>query len=827
MFRLSLTMILRDWRAGELRFLLAALALAVASLSAVGFFTDRMGATLSRDANQLLGADLVAHSSAPLPRAWRAEAARLGLHTADVVELISMVISGDKPDGGTRLVELKAVGPGYPLRGAVHVHEGEARRAIRATPAPGTAWVDPALLSGLGLRPGATLQLGERSFTITQVIASEPDRGLAAMAYIPRVMIATQDLPHTGLAAAGSFAQYRLLVAGERAAVRAFETWAGSARAAGVRIETLASSHDEMRNALDRGIRFLALVGLLSAMLAAVAMAMAVRAFMQRHVDSCAMLRCLGLSEGAVARLYLIQFVLLGLTGSIAGVLFGFAGHYVLLEWLGGLVTSDLPAPGWLPVWRGLAIGTLLLAGYAWPAVLQMRGVPHNRLLRREPQALGPLTVGTWATGLVMFLGLLVWQAGDVELGLVTGAGFALALLAFALLARLALAALGRLPPMGNTAWRLALADVVRRPRAAVAQVVALALGLTALLLLTLVRGDLLASWRQTTPAGAPNHAVLKIQPDQRAAVAARLRAFGAPALVQETRARLAAHNGVAIDPARYADPRVREMLGRELAISSARQVPPASRLTAGRWFANATAGSAEVSLGEAFARDLDIKLGDRLTLEVGGSALQATVTSLRKIDRRARQPGFAILVDPATGAGLAATWLAAVHVPPGEEAAMSRLVREFPNLTVIDVGSILAQLQRVLDQVSAAVEFLFLFTLGSGVMVLYATMASAQEERRRQVAILRALGASRSQLARAQWIEAALIGALAGLFAAAAASGGGWALARFIFKLDWHFSALPMLAGVAAGVACALLGAWPGLRAVLNRPPLASLRAA
>lgn len=826
MFRLSLTMILRDWRAGELRFLLAALALAVASLSAVGFFTDRLGAAMRRDANQLLAADLVAHSGAPLSAAWRAKAVQLGLRTADVVELTSMAIGGTDPDGGTQLVELKAVGPAYPLRGAVAVHEGAARRVMHSAPTPGTAWVDPALLSALGLRTGAALRLGERSFTITQVIAAEPDRGLAAMAYIPRVMIAAQDLPHTGLVAPASFADYKLLVAGDAAPLRAFETWAGARRGAGIRIETLASSHDEMRSMLERGTRFLALVGLLSAMLAAVAVAMAVRAFMQRHADACAMLRCLGLGEGAVARLYLVQFVLLGLAGSIGGVVCGFACHYLLLDWLGGLVTSDLPAPGWLPAWRGLAIGTLLLAGYAWPCVLQMRGVPHNRLLRRQAQALGPLTIGSWTTALVLFVGLLLWQAGDVELGLMTGAGFALALLAFALLARLALAALGRLPAFGATAWRLALADVVRRPRAAVAQVVALALGLTALLLLTLVRGDLLASWRHSTPADAPNHAVLNIQPDQRAAVAARLRAFGAPGMMPATRARLVAHNGMPIDPANYPDQGVRAMLARELAISSARALPPASRLTAGRWFGAAADAVAQASLSQVFARDLNIKLGDRLTLEVGGSPLQVTVTSLRKVDRRARQPGFAILVDPATGAALPATWLAAVYVPPGQEAAMSRLARAFPNLSVLNVGSVLAQLQAVLDQVSAAVEFLFVFTLGSGVMVLYATVASAQKERTRQAAILRALGASRQQLARAQRIEAGLIGALAGLIAAAAASCGGWALARFVFKLDWHFSALPMPVGVAAGVACALLGAWPGLRAVLHRPPLASLRA-
>ena len=530
MIKLSLTMLLRDWRAGELRFLLAALALAVASLSAVQFFTDRVGSGLRRDAHQVLGADLLVIGDRPLGPLWGEQAKQLGLRTASTVELDSMAIGGS--GGEARLVSVKAVGEGYPLRGALMLHEGERASAAFNTPTPGTAWVDPALLSALNLQTGAMLRLGERQLRIARTIAVEPDRSPMASMFAPRVMITLGDLKATGLVQDGSLVSFKLLVAGDTAAVARYKTWAESEALslASVRIETLASAGADSATALVRAERFLALVGLLSAMLASLAVAMAARRFMLRHADACAMLRCLGMPHRRVISMYLVEFVLVALAGSAIGVLIGFTGHFVLLEWLGPLVSPNLGPAGWAPALRGMASGVLLLVGFGLPPLLQLRDIPHNRLLRGDTGAPRRMTVATYALGLNIFGMLLVWQAGDVRVGLLTAAAFGLGLLVFAAVGWAAVASLRFVPAaLARGVWRLALADLRRRPGAAVTQIVALALGLMALLLLTVVRGDLLAAWKNTAPLDAPNHVVLNIQPEQRDAVAARLERFGAP----------------------------------------------------------------------------------------------------------------------------------------------------------------------------------------------------------------------------------------------------------------------------------------------------------
>jgi putative ABC transport system permease protein len=829
MLTFSLRMTMRDWRAGELRFLLVALALAVASLSAVQFFTDRMGAALTRDAHQILGADLLVTAEAPIDGAWRDEARRRGLHTAQTVEMNSMAIAGEGDSALSRMVSLKAVSAGYPLRGTLSVRDASGGAVpTRDVPAAGTAWVDPVLLASLKLELGASVRLGEQRVTITRTIASEPDRGPAALDFSPRVMIGMADLEASGLVQGASFASFNLLLAGDASALEATHSWMKAAlaksAAKGVRIETLASRNSETGGALARAERFLALIGLLSALLASVAVAMAARRFMLRHADACAMLRCLGMAHTRVTAMFMIEFLVLGLVGSAIGVLLGFAAHFLLLEWLGKLVAGGLAPPSFLPALRGMAVGVLLLVGFALPPLLQLRDIPHNRLLRSDTGAPRALSVATYVLGLGMFGALLVWQSGDWRIGLLSAAAFVIGLLLFGAIAWGAIACLRFAPAaFERGVWRLALADLRRRPGAAVTQVVALALGLMALLLLTVVRGDLLDAWKNTAPANAPNHVVINIGPEQRAAIAQRMQTFGQPVLHPLILGRLVALNGKPLNAAAYDDERAKDMIEREIDVSSSATLPAANTLTEGRWFSGA---APELSVAERTAKALKLKLGDRVTFDFAGSALTATVTSLRKIDRGARQTSFAFLLNPAAARNLAATYVTMLHVPLADTASMNRLVLDYPNLRVLDIGAMVDQLQRLLGQVSAAIEFLFLFTLASGVLVLYATLMSSQAERMRQAAVLRALGASRAQLARAQWIEYALTGAIAGTLAAAGASAAGWALARFAFQLDWQFSPLLMLAGLVAGSACALLGGWAGLRAILNHAPLHSLRA-
>jgi putative ABC transport system permease protein len=827
----ALRMTRRDWRAGELRFLLIALIVAVSALTSVGFFVDRMRGALARDAHQLLGADLVVRADQPIDPSWLAEAEARKLRTARTTVFPSMASSGAGDSGVTQLASVKAVTPGYPLRGKVKLKQGQADQPTREIPAPGTVWVDDNLLLAHKLKTGDQLRLGTRSFRIAQVISVEPDRGAAFMNFAPRVMLAESDLPSTGLIQYGSRVTYRLLVAGDAPQVAAFQRWIAArieaGKQKGVHLESLESGRPEMRATLDRAEQFLALVGLLSAMLAAVAIAMAARRFMLRHLDACAMLRCLGLAQSQVTRMYLIEFIVVGLIGSALGVLVGFGAHFVLLAWLGALVGADLPPAGMLPALQGMATGMLLLVGFALAPILQLRNVPHNRVIRREQAAPQPMTLATYGLGLLSFVALLLWQSGDLKLGALTAGGFLGGFALFALVGWLALKSLRLLRgAIDHPGWRFAVTALQRRPGATVVQVVALSLGLMALLLLTVVRGDLVQAWQQATPPDAPNQFVLNIQPEQQAPLAATLSQNGVaqPMLYPMIRGRLIQVNDTPITGETYIEDRAKRLVDREFNLSTMTALPPQNQVVAGKWLDNR---KPEASVEAGLAKTLNLKLGDRLRFDVGGQLVEAPITSLRKLEWGSMRVNFFVILNPALMADTPQTFITAFRLPPEKSALVNQLVRDFPNLTIVDIGSVVRQIQGVIDQVVRAVEFLFLFTLASGVLVLYAALVGSQDERIREAGLLRALGATRRQLSAAQWIEFALVGGLAGLLAATGAAATGWALAEYVFNFEWRFSPIVWLAGVGVGAVCAFIGGWVGLRNVLRHPPLQTLREA
>ena len=825
----ALRMTRRDWRAGELRFLLLALIVAVASLSSVGFFVDRMRAGLNRDAHQLLGADLVVRSDQPIPDAWRAEAAQRSLRLTETVTFPSMAIAGEEADGDTLLVALKAVSDGYPLRGTLTLARQGGDVPAAGVPAPGAAWVDAGLLTALGVAPGDTIHLGDARFTIAERISIEPDRGAGFLSFAPRVMINLSDLGATNLIQPGSRATYRLLAAGAPPAVadfqRLIERHVEAAHIRGVRIETLESGQPQMQATLARAEQFLSLVGLLSAMLAAVAIAMAARRFMLRHLDACAMLRFLGLTQNQVTALYLIEFFVVGLAGSALGAALGYGAHFALLHWLGALVRTELPPASALPALQGVATGMVLLVGFALAPVLQLRNVPHNRVIRREQDAPQAATLATYVLGIAAFGGLLLWQAGDLKLGLLTAGGFLGGFALFALVGWLGVAAL-RLVRGGfdHPAWRFAVTALRRRTAATVVQVVALSLGLMALLLLTVIRGDLVRAWQDATPPDAPNRFVINIQPDQKAAFAERLASIGVAGdqLYPMIRGRLIAVNGKPVGPESYADDRAQRLVNRSFNLSTMHVLPPQNEISAGAWFSG---GKPEASVEEGLAETLNLKLGDVLRFNIAGQPVEAPITSLRKVEWGSMRVNFFVILNPELMAGMPHTWITAFHLPEREAGFVNTLMRDFPNLTVVDVGSIVRQVQAVLEQVIAAVEFLFLFTLASGVLVLYAALVGTQDERIRESGLLRALGATRSQLTQAQWIEFALVGGLAGVLAATGAAAVGWVLAEQVFDFGWRFSPVVWIAGLAVGALCAFAGGWLGLRNVLRHPPLQTLR--
>jgi putative ABC transport system permease protein len=834
-FALAWRQTLRDFRAGELRLLVVAVMLAVAALTAVGFFADRLNAGLARDAGQLLGGDALVASDQPTPGAFLERAQAEGLNVTTTVVFPSMARAEDSQGGASRLVSLKAVNAGYPLRGRVTLRAAQGDEPAVDIPARGTAWVDPGLLDALQLAAGDTLLLGDARLAIARVIATEPDRGAGFMSFAPRVMINAADLPATGLVQPASRITYRLAVAapaGREAAVPRFVRWAESTieqqGLRGLRVESLEAGRPEMRQTLDRAEKFLNLVALLAALLAAVAVAIAARDFASRHLDDCAMLRVLGQPQRSIAWSYGLEFGLIGLAASVAGVLLGFAVHYGFVWLLAGLVTTVLPAASLWPALFGLGVGLTLLLGFGLPPVLQLARVPPLRVIRRDVGSLKASSVLVLGAGAIGFAALLLAVSSDLKLGAIAVGGFAAAVGVFAALSWLAVRALKRLVPETRAPRWLLLAtrQIAARPAFAVLQVSALAVGLLALVLLVLLRTDLISSWRAATPPDAPNRFVINLQPDQGEAFRRTLAEEGVQRYdwFPMVRGRLVAINGETITPERYTQDRARRLVEREFNLSHDDQLPAHNIVSAGRWTANEPDA---LSVEDGLAETLGLKLGDTLRFDIAGSLHEGRITSLRKVDWGSMRVNFFVMFPRAQMPEVPATYISAFRAPEGRAGFDNRVTRAYPNITMVDVSASIAQVQAVLDQVIRAVEFLFGFTLAAGLVVLFAAVSATREARAREFAIMRALGAGKALLAQVQRAELLGVGALAGLLASLAAVIVGWALARYVFEFQWTASPVVPAVGALAGALLALAAGWWGLREVLRRPVVETLRRA
>ena len=835
-WRLAWQQTRRDFRAGELRLLMLAVTLAVAALTAVGFFSDRLNHGLARDARQLMGGDAIISGDQPAPAQFAERARASGLTTATSTSFPSMGRASEKQGGATRLVAVKAVSDSYPLRGKLRLNEGPGSSEFSASgaPSPGTVWVDTGLLEALGLKIGDQLLLGDASLLMTRTIVIEPDRGAGFMSFAPRVMLNQADLPATGLIQPASRVGYRLAVASpnnDDATVRRFTEWTETELKAqnmrGMRIESMASGRPEMQQTLGRAEKFLNLVALLAALLAAVAMAIASRDFASRHLDDCAMLRVLGQSQRRIAVQYLIEFGLVGLIASVLGVAFGFAVHYVFVWLLSGLVEAALPAATAWPALFGIGVGLTLLLGFGLPPVLQLAKVPALRVIRRDVGAVKPASLAVLGAGLLGFVALLMAVSSDLKLGLIAVGGFAGAVAFFALLSWLAVSALRRAVPETRAPRWLVLAtrQIAARPAFAVLQVSALSVGMLALVLLVLLRTDLISSWRQATPPDAPNRFVINVQPEQGDAFKATLADGGVRRYdwFPMIRGRLVAINGQSVQGDRESEERAKRLVEREFNLSHAAQLPGHNLVVGGQWVPEQPGA---VSVEEGLAETLGLKLGDVMRFDVAGQMVDGRITSLRKVDWGSMRVNFFVMFPTSRMTDVPVSYVAAFKAPP-VAGFDNRLSREFPNITTIDVSASIAQIQRILDQVIRAVEFLFGFTLAAGLVVLFSALTATREARAREFAVMRALGASSRLLAQVQRAELLGIGALAGVLASLAASVVGWALARYVFEFNWGASPWVPVIGGAAGALLSLAAGWWGLREVLRRPVVATLRTA
>jgi putative ABC transport system permease protein len=819
-------MLARDWRAGELRILALGLVVAVASVTSVGFFADRVRQSLTRDAHQLLGADLVMVADHPWAPAVRDEILRRGLSAAENTNFVSMARAGAQ----AQLVSIKAVSGGYPLRGRLRtapaLNAPDAETA--AVPLPGSVWIDERLALALALKAGDAIELGNASLSVGAILTLEPDRGVSFFNSAPRLMMHLQDVAATGLIQSGSRAWYYLLAAGERDALEGFEQWLIPRIGRGESLQGLSNARPEIRASLDRAEKFIGLTALLAVILAAVAVSLATRRYTLRHLDGYAVMRCFGASQRRLFGLFAGEFGMLGAAAAAAGCVLGYAAQFVIALLVGQLIGAQLPQPSLLPALQGFLIGLALLLGFALPPLMQLSNVPALRVIRRDVGAPSDTAIAGYAAGVITIGALLIWQAGEAKLGMIVLGGFATAFVVFGALAFAALQFLGGMAGTGSVSWRYGLASLRRRARTNTVQILALSLGLAAILLLTFTRNDLLATWKNKIPADAPNRFIVNIQPEQRAPMFEffRERGLAPPEAYPMIRGRYVAKNGTLVDIDGYEE-RVKRMVEREFNLSYLEAIPSHNSVSAGRWFTGEDLAQGALSVEEGIAASLGWKLGDRLSWQVAGQTFTAPIVSLRKLDWDSMRVNFFVVATPGLLKEAPASFITSFHLPQDKTVLTNDLVRRFPNMTVVDTSAILRQAQAVMEQVVRAVQFVFLFALGAGVLVLYAALLATQDERMQEAAVMRALGASRAQVLSAQRAEFAVLGLLAGALASAGATAIGYAISRFVFQFPYHVDHWVWVAGPVLGLACVALNAAAGARAALRHPPIYALREA
>ena len=837
-FRLAFRFLLREYRAGELRLLLLALLIAVASLSSVGFLSNRIQAGLERESHQMLGADLLLLSDHPWDQSFAKKAQEYRLQLAQTTTFPSMVTlasNGQNEVPRMQLADIKAVSAGYPLRGSLRMQSraGEPDTKTQQLPAPGTAWVDDRLAAQLALSLGDSVLLGHRKLQVTALLTFEPDRGINFFSVAPRLLMHLDDVPSTGLIQQGSRVSYRLLLAGDSSALETFSQWATSRLQRGERLEDATNARPEVRAVLDRAQRFMGLTALLAVILAAVGIALAVRRYVQRHLDSFAIMRCLGATQSMLFRLVLLQFAFLGTVGATLGVLMGYLAHWVLHALLAELIGTPLPSPSLVPVLQGYVVGWVLLLSFALPPILQLKRVPALRVLRRELGEAELSTLGSALVGGFALLALLFWVAGEPRLGAWAALSCVLCLGIFTGLAWFLLgtcAAMARRLPLRQgvaLSLRLGLLSLSRRRGAASLQVLALSIGFLALLLLTVTRNELLQAWQQSVPVDAPNRFVINIQPDQLKEVGEVLQKNALSATLQPmVRGRLSSVNQRPVSANDYSDERAKRLVEREFNLSWRADLPEGNVITAGRWFNTAEAGQALISVEEGLAKTLRLQLGDTIVFDIAGTPVAARIVSLRKLNWDSMRVNFFVVFPPGVIEQQPRSYITSFYLPAGQHAAVNRLVQQFPNLTVIDISAILQQMKNVIGQVTQAVEFLFFFTLAAGLVVLYAALLAVSDERQQELAILRALGARRSQLQWALAGEFAVIGGISGLLAALGALIIGQGLSHTLFDIvsTTHLWLLPVATLVGA-VLVVLAGTF-AIRGLLRLTPLDALRA-
>ncbi|MFW5927055.1 MAG: ABC transporter permease, partial [Wenzhouxiangella sp.] len=682
-------------------------------------------------------------------------------------------------------------------------------------PTPGTGWMAARGLRLFDADTGVEVEVGRRPVLVDRVLTWEPDRGGSRFMLAPRLIVHMDDLLESDLLGPGSRVRWRLLVAGSEPAVAEFRRRIEPELGGRQSIETIEEAEAETGQALTQARRFLGVAALTAVILAAVAILLSALRFSRAQRDLVALLKCFGAENRRIMGALALMLLWLAIAAIVMGGAFGMAAQEFIARVLADGPAGELPPPRLLPL-AGSALFTILLAaGFALPPLIGLRTVAPMRILNRSLDTRPGVDGWLWLLPIAGALAIPVLQLGQIRLAaIVLGASLGLAA-CLAAAAWLAMLGGARLARHARGGWRFGLAGLNRRRTSGIIQVTALGLGLMALLLLMVVRGELLEQWRASLPPDTPDHFIVNIQPDQRDDIERALTRGDAANLQIRPMAtvNLVEVNGEPPPDHRWAG---------QVNVSWIDALPPANRVVEGEFFAPDAGG--EISLAARWSQRTGIGLGDEITFDSGAQRFTAAVTSIREVEWESFNANFFILLTPEAGQALPHQLIASFRRPENGT-DLRAIQREWPNVSIIDIGALLERIGEIIDRVSTAAQVVFFFTLIAGVVVLLAALEATRDQRRHESALIRALGADDALVRRGLLVEYSIMALLAALLATLGAALTGWLLARELFEFSYRPSPGLFAAGFLAAVIVVVGSGWLGNRSVLGTPPVRILR--
>jgi len=824
MFKLSLRFLLRDWRAGELSLLAMALIICVASITTVGFFTNRVERAMHEQSSELLAADFVIATKRPIKPERIDLAKDVNVSSSYMNLLRSVILIGDE----VQLVEVKAVDDHYPLRGKLELsNKPFGERYIRqGAPLSGEVWVAQRLLQAMQIPLGTKVTLGAREFTVTKIIEYEPDRGGDFFRMAPRLMMNIKDLPDTALVQKGSRINHRLLIAGEKLAVESYVKRVKSAPNPGEQLISIRDGRPEIRFAFERAEFFLNIIALISVLLGSIATAMAAQRYTRRHVDTVAIMRAQGLTQARIFTYFFIEMFVFALVVSLIGCLIGYFAQFALAEIMSNLIIDELPQPDLTPLLVGGATGLIALLGFVLPPIWLLRKAPPIRVLRRDEN------ISVFSKSFVIvFIGaiftLWVWRLGDglvVQYILASTIG---TLLALYITARLTVYILRPLRNWIGVSWRYGLANLTRRGNLSSLQITAFGLGIMFILLNGEIRTDLLGGWRNTMPTNTPNYFITNVQREQLEGIKRFFESkdITPPPFSPMVRGRLIEINGNGIKADDFEHPQAKNMVLHEFNLSWQKDLPEGNKIIKGKWWSPDDNGKPYISLDPQIVKIFNLELGDKLKFNIAGNIQEVELVNTRGVEWGSFRVNFFSLLAHGLIEDYPANWVASLHLEGDQTKYLTELVRLYPSVSIIDIDVIISRIRSLMDRIAVAVEYLLGFTLVIGIIIMLTALKTTQDERRQEAALLHTLGASRKWILRGVMTEFLLLGGIAGGIAGFAASMTGMILAQQVFKFEYSFSLAPIGIGIISGAIAITIIGLISTNKVLSQPPIDTFR--